>query len=1181
MIRSNDRERSEPAILKSRIRNPKSKIGLPQASSPKPLARCLAALLPCCLLLLLPAAYAGPPGAVGDLYVTKGAVAQVDQFDGQTGAFVGMFAAGGGLDDAWGLAFAPNGNLFVCSEDNDVVIQYGALGELIGTFASGGGLDKPHGLAFGLNGNLLVASAGSANVLEYDWSSGAFVRVFASGGGLAYPHDLTFGPNGNLFVAEHAGSIIEYDGTTGALIGTFASGAAWGVHYGLAFGGPNENLFVVATHGYYDGRVLEYDGGTGELLRVFAEGPPLEHPYGLTFGPNGNVFVATDCCDTRGVIEYDGASGALLGVFADSYYATWPAFKPAIGSFPQPVISGFSPPQALQCGVLTGATVTGTGLVPWVTVELTKTGEADIVGTVTRMTPDTSMTVEFDLIGAALGLWDLVLTYPDGKLDTLIDAIEIIGCSPPDVTGLDPNQADNCAPLYGATVTGDDFMPGSTVKLVRAGEPDIVGLVTDEDPPTSITVDFSETFGAAASLWDLVVTLPGGGEVGSDTLADALEIIACPPPEVTGIDPAAQDNCTWTDTEATITGNHFLPSATVRLTRPGQPDRVGAVLQVAPDPAATITAAFDLGDAVAGLWDVEADVDGQVATLAGALEVLACPPPLLTGIDAALAFACGERSLYVEGERFAPGATVRLTKAGEADIVASEVTICNMAVEPMPEGLPDMIARCVFDLSPGTAGGFWSVVLTNPDAQSATLPDALEVDPSCPRGAVGHLYVSNTYARNVLQYDSISGELVCVFVANVAAHGGSLSAYPGDLLWAPNGHLWVNTNDPLGGGSLVLEFDGNTGEFIRFVVSPADPIPPGIAVDSLALGGPNGNLFVQADYGIPGHYDTREYERATWAFLGIALDDVPPMDGRLYGKFVSNGNYLVAGSSGMSPVPIIREYDPVTFQLIHEHIGIGSNAFFVEWWDGYYVAERISHQIKRYSLETLEHLDTPIRTSPCFPCGPVELCCFEMMNGPFDVAFGPNGNLFVLANKTPVPCPGCVGGHYPRGAVHEFDPLTGNQIRLIGRQGFRESTTGDWDPQQLNGPEAMEFKPLLGDYAGSGAAFQGDWVIDERDLTHFGSAFSGAGNVQINPHYRLSFDFDRDEDIDCDDWPAFQAAFLASSGTLPELPLPDIPDFVAALLGEPTPAPCFADRNADTLVNGADIEPYVSEMLGG
>lgn len=549
--------------------------------------------------------------------------------------------------------------------------------------------------------------------------------------------------------------------------------------------------------------------------------------------------------------------------------------------------------------------------------------------------------------------------------------------------------------------------------------------------------------------------------------------------------------------------------------------------------------------------------------------VQAGEPPELTGIDAALAFSCGERSIYVEGRNIQTGATVKLTRAGQPDIVASQVAVVDMLVQ----GLPDMVARCLFDLSQGTAGGFWSVVLTNPDAQSATLPDALEVDPSCPRGAAGHLYVSNAFALNVLQFDAVSGALVCIFV-DFSGYGARV----GDLIWAPNGHLWVIGNIPSQGGSLVLEFDGNTGEFIRFIIPPGDPIP---ASDSLALGGPNGDLFIQARTVDGESYNTRQHERATWAFLGIALNDVPPMVGHLFGGFASNGNYLVAGQTQGGPVPTLREYDPVTFALIHEHINNSANGRFVEWWDGYYVPDRRdSPEVKRYSLATLEYLDTPIQSSPCYPggCGAPDVCCFEMMNNPLDVAFSPNGNMLVVANKSATPCPGCTGGFYPTGAVHEFDYATGDQIRLIGRQGFRESTTGDLDPQQLIGPEAMEFKPLPGDYASSGGAFQGDWVIDENDLAHFGNAFSGAGSLQINPHYRLSFDFDRDGDIDCDDWPAFRAAFLASSGYSPDLPMLDIPDFVAALLGT-SDRPCLADRNGDGIADGLDIPLFVQALL--
>jgi DNA-binding beta-propeller fold protein YncE len=76
----------------------------------------------------------------------------------------------------------------------------GTTGNLEGVFitAGSGGLNEAEGMAFGPNGNLLVASELGNAVLEYDGTTGAFVREFvaAGSGGLSEPTFITFGPEG-------------------------------------------------------------------------------------------------------------------------------------------------------------------------------------------------------------------------------------------------------------------------------------------------------------------------------------------------------------------------------------------------------------------------------------------------------------------------------------------------------------------------------------------------------------------------------------------------------------------------------------------------------------------------------------------------------------------------------------------------------------------------------------------------------------------------------------------------------------------------------------------------------------------------------------------------------------------------------------------------------------------------
>jgi hypothetical protein len=62
-------------------------------------------------------------GAVGDFLVSSEDSDQVLRYNGATGAFLGVFASGSGLDEARGLRIGPDGNLYVCSNYTNSVLR--------------------------------------------------------------------------------------------------------------------------------------------------------------------------------------------------------------------------------------------------------------------------------------------------------------------------------------------------------------------------------------------------------------------------------------------------------------------------------------------------------------------------------------------------------------------------------------------------------------------------------------------------------------------------------------------------------------------------------------------------------------------------------------------------------------------------------------------------------------------------------------------------------------------------------------------------------------------------------------------------------------------------------------------------------------------------------------------------
>ncbi|PON16856.1 hypothetical protein C2W62_16250 [Candidatus Entotheonella serta] len=180
-----------------------------------------------------------------------------------------------------------------------------------------GGLDGSTGLAFGPDGHLYIASHHTHNVLRVDGLTGALIDAFvpAGDGGLAGPGSFTFGPDGNLYVASHTdASVLRYEGTPGAFIDVFIpSGNHLSRPEHIVFG-PDDNLYVADDTG---NTVMRFDGQTGAFIDTFVTSTgSLDRPKGIAFGPDGNFYVSS--YNTDNVLRYDG----LSGLFMDEYVAS-------------------------------------------------------------------------------------------------------------------------------------------------------------------------------------------------------------------------------------------------------------------------------------------------------------------------------------------------------------------------------------------------------------------------------------------------------------------------------------------------------------------------------------------------------------------------------------------------------------------------------------------------------------------------------------------------------------------------------------------------------------------------------------------------------------------------------------------------------------------------------------------
>jgi hypothetical protein len=145
----------------------------------------------------------------GNLFVGDGVTGVVDKFD-STGAFVSTFVSGQAalVNGTGGLLF--NGSTLLVAATfgtggptwGNQILAFDTAGTLLGNFASGANLNGPSGMAFGPDGNLYVLNYAGGSVVRYT-SAGAFVDTFIASGpgsmrGIAFVNDASLGGGGSV-----------------------------------------------------------------------------------------------------------------------------------------------------------------------------------------------------------------------------------------------------------------------------------------------------------------------------------------------------------------------------------------------------------------------------------------------------------------------------------------------------------------------------------------------------------------------------------------------------------------------------------------------------------------------------------------------------------------------------------------------------------------------------------------------------------------------------------------------------------------------------------------------------------------------------------------------------------------------------------------------------------------------
>jgi hypothetical protein len=382
------------------------------------------------------------------------------------------------------------------------------------------------------------------------------------------------------------------------------------------------------------------------------------------------------------------------------------------GVYPAPIIESITPNSGRNNGTVNIDWLSGSYFRPGATVTLTMYGQPNIIATNIMVHSSTRISCTFDLTSKASGVWDIIVTNDDSKEAFLQAAFTIIYPAPM-VSAITPNSGFNNDSVSITDLHGTYFRTGATVKLTKSGQSDIAATNVNIDNANQLTCTF-DLIGQAAGLRNVVVT---NDDAQSGMLPNGFAVIY-PAPTVSAITPnSGLNNGSVSITD--LHGTYFRTGATVKLTKSGQTDITATNVNIVN--ANRLTCTFDLTGVKVGQWNmVVTNDDARTGTLTNGFTVNN-PAPAVTSIDPDSGDFTGHIDITnLAGTDFRPGATVKLSKIGEAAIIPGT----NLVV------VSGTKITCTFDLT-GKNLGQWDVVVTNDDTQTGTLSSGFTVLNQC------------------------------------------------------------------------------------------------------------------------------------------------------------------------------------------------------------------------------------------------------------------------------------------------------------------------------------------------------------------------------------------------------------------------------------------------------------------
>ena len=267
-------------------------------------------------MVLGPLGASSPCWSRNEIIFSSYTTASILRYNGMTGGYVETLLNGApGLNSPRGVAFGPDGLLYICDTGFDRVMRYDFQTQTLGIFVPNGTVSNPAAIQFSPDGFAYVLSGSSPRIFRFNASTGALVgtAVATNSSRIAQGTDFLIMPtSGDFLVVGATHTAARFNATTGAFMGhlinpTFDQTIVRSPQR-IAYG-PDGRLWI-SSRGL--NRITRFDSVTGAKFDDFVDGNGLSQPGRFEF-LGGMVYVANG--GTQSLLRYDATTGGALGTF--------------------------------------------------------------------------------------------------------------------------------------------------------------------------------------------------------------------------------------------------------------------------------------------------------------------------------------------------------------------------------------------------------------------------------------------------------------------------------------------------------------------------------------------------------------------------------------------------------------------------------------------------------------------------------------------------------------------------------------------------------------------------------------------------------------------------------------------------------------------------------------------------